>query len=83
MLVPPAQNLGAHVWRQGYHQIAVWESDRKRLAIFAPYDRKYTFNVMPFGPTNAPLFYTAMMKDTKDEWVNCFFTIDDFKNIRW
>ena len=23
---------------------------------------------MLFGPTNAPAFYTAMMKDIKDEW---------------
>ena len=23
---------------------------------------------MPFGPTNAPPFYTATMKDFKDEW---------------
>ena len=27
---------------------------------------------MPFGPTNAPTFYTAMMKDFKDEWDNLF-----------
>ena len=32
----------------------------------------YTFNVMPFGPTNAPVFYTAMMKDLKDEWDKLF-----------
>ena len=24
---------------------------------------------MPFGPTNAPAFYSAMIKNTKDEWV--------------
>ena len=27
---------------------------------------------MPFGPTNAPPFYTAMMKDFKDEWDTLF-----------
>ena len=27
---------------------------------------------MPFGPTNAPPFYTAMMKDFKDEWDKLF-----------
>ena len=27
---------------------------------------------MPFGPTNAPTFYTAMMKDFKDEWDKLF-----------
>ena len=27
---------------------------------------------MPFGPTNEPSFYTAMLKDLKDEWDNLF-----------
>ena len=27
---------------------------------------------MLFGPTNAPPFYTAMMKDMKDEWNKIF-----------
>ena len=27
---------------------------------------------MPFGPTNAPTFYTAMMKNFKDKWDNLF-----------
>ena len=30
---------------------------------------------MPFGPTNAPAFYTAMMKDLKDEWDALFILI--------
>ena len=47
--------------RQGYHQVSVRPSDREKLAFFAPNDRKYCFNVMPFGPTNALAFYTAMM----------------------
>ena len=54
--------------RQGYHQIAVRKIDREKLAFFSPDDLKYCFNVMPFGPTNAPAFYTAMMKNFKDEW---------------
>ena len=29
---------------------------------------------MPFGPTNAPIFYSAMMKDFKIEW-DILFTI--------
>ena len=53
--------------RQGYHQISVGQNDREKLAFFALDDRKYTFNVMSFGPTNVPPFYTAMMKDLKDE----------------
>ena len=54
--------------RQGYHQVSVRHIDRDKLAFFAPDDHKYCFNVMPFGPTNAPAFYTAMMESFKDEW---------------
>ena len=28
--------------------------------------------MIPFGPTNAPAFYSAMMKNTKDEWDGLF-----------
>ena len=58
--------------RQGYHQVSVRAIDREKLAFFAPNNKKYCFNVMPFGPTNAPSFYTAMMKNLKDEWDNLF-----------
>ena len=58
--------------RQGYHQIVVCKEDQEKLAFFAPDDRKYTFNAMPFGPTNTPVFYTTMMKDLKDEWDELF-----------
>ena len=44
---------------QGYHQIRVRECDKDKLAFFAPDDEKYTWEVMPFGPTNAPTFFTA------------------------
>ena len=27
---------------------------------------------MPFGPTNAPAFYSAMTKNMKDEWDDLF-----------
>ena len=51
--------------RQGYHQVAVRQSDREKLAFFAPNNQKYTFRVMPFGPTNTLGFYSAMMKNFK------------------
>ena len=54
--------------RQGYHQVAVRKIDREKLAFFAPDYKKYTFKVMPFGPTNAPPFYTCMMHQLRDEW---------------
>ena len=58
--------------RQGYHQIAVKEEDQEKLAFFAPNNEKYCFTVMPFGPTNAPSFYTAMMHNFQTEWDNLF-----------
>ena len=54
--------------RQGYHQVSVKQSDREKLAFFAPDYKKYCFKVMPFGPTNAPPFYTCMMHQLRDEW---------------
>ena len=54
------------------HQIAVKHSDQEKLAFFAPDDFKYCFTVMPFGPTNAPTFYTAMMRNFRLEWDELF-----------
>ena len=50
--------------KTGYHQILVRLIGQDKLAFFAPDRNKYTFKVMPFGPRNAPAYYTAMM--------NCF-----------
>ena len=54
--------------KQGYHQIKVRECDVEKLAFFGPDDKKYAFTVMPFGPVNAPAFYTCMMGSLKTEW---------------
>ena len=43
-------------------------TDRKKLAFFTPDDKKYCFKVIPFGPVNAPSFYSCMMGDLKKEW---------------
>ena len=58
--------------RQGYYQVAVRVSDQEKLAFFTPDELKYCFTVIPFGPTNNPGFYTAMMKDFKTEWDTLF-----------
>ena len=58
--------------RQGYHQVSVRKQDREKLEFSSPDDLKYCFNVMPFRPTNAPAFYTAMMKHFKGEWDELF-----------
>jgi hypothetical protein len=46
--------------RSGYHQLAVRECDQDKLAFFSPDGEKYTWPVMPFGPCNAPGFYTCL-----------------------
>ena len=48
--------------RSGYHQIRVRRQDQEKLASFTPSGEKKTFEVIPFGPKNAPAFYTAMMQ---------------------
>ena len=60
--------------KQGYHQVTVYAMHREKLAFFAPNNRKYTFKVMPFGPMNAPAFYTCMMQDFRKEWHHLFLT---------
>ena len=57
---------------QGYHQIRIRECDQEKLAFFAPDGFKYCFTVILFGTTNAPTFYTAMMRNLKEEWDNLF-----------
>jgi len=52
--------------RQGYPQVSV------RKAFFTPDHKKHCFKVMPFGPTNAPPFYTCMMHQLRDKWEMLF-----------
>ena len=61
--------------KQGYHQIRVKTSDKEKLAFFAPDGVKYTYTVMPFGPTNAPAYYTYMMHQLQKEWDNLFLKL--------
>ena len=58
--------------RQGCHQVAVRPVDQEKLAFFAPENHKYCWVVIPFSPTNAPPFYSAMMSDLKDKWDKLF-----------
>ena len=61
--------------RQGYHQVRVRQFDMEKLAFFAPDDKKYCFKVMPFGPVNAPSFYSCMMGQFKKEWDELFLEV--------
>ena len=57
---------------QGYHQIGVKRGDQEKLAFFEPDALKWTFTILPFGPTNTPPFYTAMIRQFQDEWTLLF-----------
>ena len=61
--------------RQGYHQVKVKNGDKDKLAFFAPNGKKYTYRVMPFGPMNAPAFYTFMMQQFREEWDDLFYDV--------
>ena len=69
--------------RQGYHQVSIKVVDRDKLEFSTPDNQKYAFYVVPFGPTNAPGFYSAMMKNFKDEWDMLFIQLlHELKTIR-
>ena len=68
---------------QGYHQIGVKHGDREKLAFFGPDSLKYTFKVLPFGPTNTPSFYTAMIRQFQDEWTLLFRLECNRQNIEY
>ena len=51
--------------KQGYHQISLRKYDVEKLAFFAPDNKKYAFTVMPFGPVNAPTFYTCIIDNLR------------------
>ena len=55
--------------RSGYRQIRVRKCDQEKLAFFTPSREKKTYEVLPFGPTNEPSFYTAMMQTLRKEWL--------------
>jgi hypothetical protein len=46
---------------QGFHQIAVNKASQEKLAFAAPYTRKYTFSIMPFGPMNGPAILSFLV----------------------
>ena len=55
----------------GYNQVSVRKIDREKLAFFSPDNEKYTWKVMPFGPRNAPPFFTCITKVMQNEATSC------------
>ena len=68
---------------QWYHQIGVTRSDHEKLEFFELDSLKYTFKVLPFGPTDAPPFYTAIICQFQDEWALLFRLECNRKNIEY
>jgi len=58
--------------KSGFHQICVRHCDREKLCFAGPNSTCYTFNVMPFGPVNAPACYTVLMFLMRQEWQGLF-----------
>ena len=58
--------------RSGYHQVKVRPCDQGKLAFFPPCGKKKTFKGMPFGPKNAPSFYTVMMQSLREKLLILF-----------
>ena len=54
-------------------------------SVFAPDNHKYCWEVIFFGPTNAPPFYSDMGSDLKDEWdkLSLYQTQTTQVDLRW
>ncbi len=52
----------------GYHQILVSKETQEKLAFQGPDAIKWTYTVMPFGPTNGPAMFIMMIHDLDSVW---------------
>jgi hypothetical protein len=60
-------SMGRFIWMfdapMGYHQLAVAESSQEKLAFHGVDAIKWTYTVMPFGPTNGPATFVNFIYD--------------------
>jgi hypothetical protein len=70
----------------GYHQLAVELASQEKLAFQGPDAIKWTYTVMPFGPTNGPATFINFIYDVDSQWkalaMSVGITIDDNTNTR-
>jgi hypothetical protein len=70
----------------GYHQLAVALASQEKLAFQGPDTIKWTYTVMPFGPTNRPETFITFIHDIDSQWKAMAqqkgLIIDDDKNTK-
>jgi hypothetical protein len=63
---------GSWIWLyntpMGYHQKSATKATQEKLAFQGPDAIKWTYNVMPFGPTNGPVTFIAMIHNLDSVW---------------
>jgi hypothetical protein len=52
----------------GYHQLAVVLASQEKFAFQGPDAIKWTYTVMPFGPTNGPATFVNFIYDVDSQW---------------
>jgi hypothetical protein len=52
----------------GYHQLAVTLDSQEKLAFQGPDAIKWTYTVMPFGPTNGPATFINFIHNVNSQW---------------
>jgi hypothetical protein len=52
----------------GYHQLSVSSESQEKLAFQGPNAIKWTYNVMPFGPTNGRATFMMMIHNVDSVW---------------
>ena len=60
--------------RSGYHQVRIKDEDNFKTTFRTRYGH-YEFDVMPFGITNAPVFFMCLMNNVMHKYLDKFVVI--------
>jgi hypothetical protein len=83
-------SMGRYVWMfdvpMGYHQLAIACARQEKLAFQGVDASKWTYNVMPFGPTNGTTTFVSFIYSIDSVWkklaTSCGIPIGDTINTR-